>query len=108
MLLNTTYGPKQPDGDKEPMLAFILNKGDMKVRGGTKGSKSKKVIEAAKEKAAKASKEKRNNNKNYYYSPSKNNKRMTGISAAQNRNVSVASSNSYSSYRYIRINSNNL
>ena len=34
MILNTTHGPKLPDGTKEPMIAFILNTRDTKGGGG--------------------------------------------------------------------------
>lgn len=80
MLLNTTHGPKLPDGKKEPMVAFILQTGDMKGGGGApKGGKSKLAIKKAKAKANKKTTGKNgDNDEDGAYSTSKK-KRMTGL-----------------------------
>ena len=80
MYLNTSHGPKLPNGKKEPIITFILNSGDMKGGGGgPRGGKSKSAIDKAKEKASKKKTGKNNDdNEEEGYGVSKK-KRMTGL-----------------------------
>ena len=80
MILNTTHCPNLPNGTVEPMIAFILNTGNMKGgAGGPKGGRSKKALEIAREKAKQGKKKSSNdNNDTGNYSTSKK-KRMTGL-----------------------------
>ena len=79
LMLNKTHGPKLVDGSIAPMLAFILNKSDIKGGGGTKrGGMSKKAIEAAKERAAKKTGTSNDDNDGDY-AQGKGNKRITGL-----------------------------
>ena len=80
IILNKTHGLKLPDGSIEPMIAFILNAGDMKGGGGgPRGGRSKKALEIAREKAKKSNKKKSSNDdEEGGYSSSKK-KRMTGL-----------------------------
>ena len=80
IILNKTHGPKLPDGSIEPMIAFILNAGDMKGGGGgPRGGRSKKALEIAREKAKKSNKKKSSNDDDEGGYSSSKKKRMTGL-----------------------------
>ena len=70
LLLNLTHGPKLVEKSTAPMLAFILNKTDIKGGGGKRGGLSKKVIKEMKKRAEKTSKSTNNNDDDYGQSKS--------------------------------------